>query len=93
MKLPISRRSRSILEEINSFVPVKDKDEFIESKAQHIISSAINLLETIDKSYNQEEALVLKKRFFSSIKNSDPDRFSRIIEKIKNNDFSNNIDE
>lgn len=81
--LSINRRSKSILEEISAFVPRKNKEDLIEARAQHIIASAINLLESIDSSYSHDEAEALKKRFVSSIKGSDPNRFSRMVRKIK----------
>ena len=85
-KLSINRRSRSILEEISSYVPQKSREELIEARAQHIIVSAINLLETIDESFTPEEAEALKKRFVSSIRGSDPSRFTRMVQRIKTGD-------
>ncbi len=79
----INRRSRSILEEISSYVPQKSKEELIEARAQHIIVSAINLLESIDENFTTEEAEALKKRFVSSIRGSDPNRFTRMVRRIK----------
>lgn len=81
--MTISRRSRSILEEISSFVPQKSKEDLIEARAQHIIASAINLLESIDESFTPEEAEALKKRFVSSIRGADPNRFTRMVKRIK----------
>jgi len=81
--LPINRRSRSILEEISSYVPQKSKEDLIEARAQHIIVSAINLLESIDESFSPAEAEALKKRFVSSIRGSDPNRFTRMVKRIK----------
>jgi hypothetical protein len=81
--LTISRRSRSILEEISTYVPQKSKEDLIEARAQHIIVSAINLLESIDESFSPEEAEALKKRFVSSIRGSDPNRFTRMVKRIK----------
>ena len=82
-KLPINRRSRSILEEISSYVPQKSKEDLIEARAQHIIVSAINLLESIDESFSPLDAEALKKRFVSSIRGSDPNRFTRMVKRIK----------
>ena len=84
--LSINRRSRSILEEISSYVPQKSREELIEARAQHIIVSAINLLETIDETFSPEEADALKKRFVSSIRGADPNRFSRMVHRIKTGD-------
>ena len=84
--MSINRRSRSILEEISAYVPQKSKEDFIEARAQHIIVSAINLLESIDESYSPEEADALKKRFVSSIRGADPNRFTRMVHRIKTGD-------
>lgn len=81
--MSINRKSRSILEEISAFVPQKGKEELIEARAQHIIVSAINLLESIDEYFTPEEAEMLKKRFVSSIRGADPNRFTRMVKRIK----------
>jgi hypothetical protein len=84
--LSINRKSRSILEEISTYVPQKGKEDLIEARAQHIIVSAINLLESIDESFSPEEAEALKKRFVSSIRGADPNRFTRMVRRIKSDD-------
>ena len=87
--MSINRRSRSILEEISSYVPQKSKEEIIEARAQHIIVSAIHLLESIDESFTPLEAEALKKRFVSSIRGSDPTRFTRMVNRFKSGDDCN----
>lgn len=81
--MSINRRSRSILEEISTYVPQKSKEDLIEARAQHIIVSAINLLESIDMAFTPAEAEALKKRFVSSIRGSDPNRFTRMVKRIR----------
>lgn len=81
--MSINRRSKSILEEISSYVPQKSKEDIIEARAQHIIVSAINLLESIDESFSLDDAEALKKRFVSSIRGADPNRFTRMVKRIK----------
>lgn len=81
--MSINRKSRSILEEISTYVPQKSKEDLIEARAQHIIVSAINLLESIDENFSPEEAEALKKRFVSSIRGSDPNRFTRMVKRIR----------
>lgn len=81
--MSINRKSRSILEEISSYVPQKSKEDIIEARAQHIIVSAINLLESIDEHFSPEYAEMLKKRFVSSIRGSDPNRFTRMVKRVK----------
>jgi hypothetical protein len=74
---------KSIFEELNDLRPTKDKDSIVESRADHILSSAINLFEYMENNYTDEEFDQLQKRFISSIKGKDPKRFSRALYKIK----------
>lgn len=89
--MSINRKSRSILEEISNYVPQKSKEDLIEARAQHIIVSAINLLESIDGSFSAEDAEALKKRFVSSIRGGDPERFTRMVKRIKFGEDGNGI--
>jgi len=68
---------------LSRYVPVESREDAFEMRAQHIISSAINLLETLEREYNKEDFDQLQKRFISSIRGQDPKRFSRSIMKIK----------
>jgi len=79
----MKKKTRSILNELQNFLPEGNKDIIIENRANHIIQSAINLLEQIHKSYTAENAEELEKRFYSSLKNRDPKRFERKIKEIK----------
>lgn len=75
-------RTRSILQELNSIADVRNTDMLIESRATNIINSAINLLESIHKNYNPEQADELERRFINSIKGQDPAKFVRGVRKI-----------
>lgn len=88
-KTPTENKHRSILEEINQYVPSKNKEDVIESRAHHAISSAINILDLIRENYSPAEAEILEKRFLSSIKGKDVKRFSRSISKIKEGKHEN----
>lgn len=79
----MEKRTKSLLEEINSIAPKKDKDHLLESRGQNAISSVINLLEMIEKDYDAETAQDLQKRIMLSIKNRDVSRFERGIKKIR----------
>lgn len=69
--------SRSLLEELMGYVPVGDKVDLLQTRGDNALSSAINLLEFIDESFSEEEAIDLTKRFISAIRNKDPRRFQR----------------
>lgn len=81
----MKRTAKSILEEIDSLVPDRDRHSIIESRANHIISSAINLVNLIHESYSEEEARDLERRFLNSIKGQDANKFNRGIKRIQEN--------
>ena len=76
------KRSRSILEELNSVYGKRDADRFIDTTANNIIESSINLLSRIHATYDVETASELERRFLNSIKSGDPRKFRRAITKI-----------
>ena len=79
----MKKKTRSILEELSS-VRINDNPEhFVESRASHIIDSAINLIYYIRENFDTETAYHLEKRFNSSIKNLDANKFTRGVGKIK----------
>lgn len=82
-KIRLKQSSRSILEELSRAAPRGNTEQVIENRGHHIISSAINFLELLTENLSVEEADVLSKRFFSSIRSGDPRRFLRQIRKIK----------
>lgn len=75
-------KTRSILQELNAIASVRSTDSLIESRAVNIINSAMNLLETIKKTYTAEEADELERRLINSIKGQDPAKFTRGIRKL-----------
>lgn len=75
-------RTRSILQELNEIADRRDTEALIESRATNIINSAINLIESIHKHYDEETALELERRLINSIKGSDTSKFVRGIRKI-----------
>jgi hypothetical protein len=79
----VKRSTRSLLEELNSISTKKNSEAVIESRAAHVINSAINLLNLIKKNYNPEQAYELERRFINSIKGSDPSKFVRSIRKLR----------
>ena len=86
----MKKRTRSILEELNTVHGNRDNDLFIETTGNNIIESAINLLSRVHSQYDVETASELERRFLNSIKSGDPRKFRRSINKIieskKNND-------
>ncbi len=79
----MKKKTRTILQELNQISLSRDVNALIESRASNIIQSAINLIELIKESYDEESAIDLERRFINSIKGSDPAKFKRGIKKIQ----------
>lgn len=78
----MKKRTRSILEELSNLDRSRTNDHLIETTGNNIIESAINLLNKISKSYDEETAGELERRFLNSIKSGDPRKFKRGIQKV-----------
>lgn len=77
----MQRKTRSLLEELESLGQNRDTKHIIENRAQHIITSAINLLEMINKYYDPEKAQILERKLLNAIKARDQEKFSKSIKK------------
>ena len=82
----MQKRTRSILHELDELLQHKDKENLLETRATNIISGAINLINQIRESYDPETAGELERRFLNAIKGQDPQKFSRGIRKLKDED-------
>lgn len=81
----MKKTTRSLLEELNSISLKKNGEAVIESRATHVIDSAINLLNLIKENYSPEQAYELERRLINSIKGGDPAKFVRSIRKLRDN--------
>tara|TARA_R110000823_G_scaffold93747_8_gene205174 strand:+ start:2957 stop:3208 length:252 start_codon:yes stop_codon:yes gene_type:complete len=80
----VQRKTRSILEELDTFSNTKDRGNLVESRANHVIQGAINLINFIRETYDEEQAMDLERRLLNSIKAQDSSKFNRGVRKIKN---------
>ena len=74
-------KSRSILEELNQISVDRDRHYVVENRGQHVIESAINLIEQIEKNYDSQTAKDLTNRLINSIRGKDSSKFSRGVKK------------
>lgn len=81
----MKRATKSLLEELNSISEKKDSEAAIESRAMHVIDSAINLLTVIRESFSPDQAYELERRFINSIKGADSSKFVRSIRRLRDN--------
>lgn len=76
------KQSRSILDELSTLSVGKNTGLVLESRANHIINSAINLINQIRETYDTPEADELERRLLNSIRAQEPAKFIRGLRKI-----------
>ena len=81
----MQKRTKSLLEELESIGSNRDMNHVIENRANNVITSAINLIELINRQYGADKAEILEKKLLSAIKGKDASRFSKSMRK-KNED-------
>jgi hypothetical protein len=81
----MQKKTRSILEELETLYAERDQRHVIENRAANIIASAIRLLEQIDSSYTAEQAENLQRKLINAIKLRDPDKFTRTVRRTDAN--------
>jgi len=77
----MQKQTRSLLQELEELGNNRDTSHIIESRAHNIITSAINLLELINKHYSEEQAQILERKLLSAIKSKDQQRFTKSLRK------------
>jgi hypothetical protein len=77
----MQRQTRSLLQELEELGNNRDTSHVIESRAHSIITSAINLVELINKHYTEEEAQILERKLLGAIKSKDQTKFSKSLRK------------
>lgn len=77
----MQRRTKSLLDELDSLFSERDSKLVIESRANNIIASAINLLEQIDAAFPPDQAENLSRKLINAIKFRDVNRFTRSVRK------------
>jgi hypothetical protein len=82
----MKRKTRSILDEISNIVPEHDRSSIIESRAVHIITSAVNLINLIRETYDPEIAGELERRLLNSIRGQDSSKFMRGMRRTDRNE-------
>ena len=81
----MQKKTRSLLEELDSMYIERDQRHIIENRAANIIASAIRLLEQIDESYSTDDAQNLQRKLLNAINHRDPGKFTRTVRKTDAN--------
>lgn len=78
----MQKKTRSILEELESMHHERDTKHVIETRAENIIASAIRLIELMESTYNPAEVEDLTRKLINSIKLKDSQKFKRSLGRI-----------
>jgi hypothetical protein len=79
----LQKRARSILDELDTLLVHKDRENLVESRASHVISGAINLINYIRENYDADQAGELERRLINSIRSQEPDKFKRGVRRMR----------
>ena len=82
----MQKKTRSLLEELDTLRLHKDRENLVESRANHVITGAINLIQFIRENYDAAQAEELERRLLNSIRAQDSNKFSRGVKRLKNED-------
>jgi hypothetical protein len=82
----LQKRARSILDELDTLIVHKDRENLVESRASHVIQGAINLINYIRENYEPSQADELERRLINSIRTQEPDKFKRGVRRLKSED-------
>lgn len=77
----MQKQTRSLLQELEAIGSQRDRRHLIESRANNIITSAINLLNMISETFDKDQAEILERKLLNAIKTRDIEKFNRSIKK------------
>jgi hypothetical protein len=75
----MQKKTRSILEELESLYVERDQRLLIENRATNVIANAIRLVEQIEAEYDAEAAENLTRKLLNAIRTKDAGKFSRSV--------------
>lgn len=75
----MQKKTRSILEELESLYVERDQRLLIENRATNVIANAIRLVEQIEAEYDAEAADNLTRKLLNAIRTKDASKFSRSV--------------
>lgn len=82
----MQKRARSILDELDTLLVHKDRENLVESRASHVIQGAINLINYIRENYEPAQAEELERRLLNSIRTQEPEKFKRGVRRMRSED-------
>ena len=85
----MQKKTRSILEELDTLYIERDRRLLIENRASNIIETAIRLVEQIEAEYSAEQAENLTRKLLNAIRTKDSGKFSRSVRRTHADTWNN----
>ncbi len=67
-------------------MPDNNKELIVENRASHVIVSANNVMQLLEKNYDADVADRLQKKFLNAIRTGKIERFSNALKRLENAD-------
>jgi D-Tyr-tRNAtyr deacylase len=77
----MQKKTRSLLEELDSLYVERDRKLLIENRATTVIESAIRLIQQIEEEDTAEQAENLTRKLLNAIRTKDTGKFSRSVKR------------
>lgn len=75
----MQKKTRSLLEELDAMYIERDRKLLIENRAANLITTAIRLMEEIDREFSPEQAENLQRKLLNAIRTKDSSKFARSV--------------
>lgn len=79
----MDKKLSGIVDELANYVPMRDRDLFVESRAQQVIASVNHLMRLISETYDAETANDLTKRLQNALRSGDEAKFTRKTRQLR----------
>ncbi len=79
----MDKKFKSIVDSLNDYVPYKNREHFLETRARALIASFENLTKLIHETYDEETADDLCKRLFNAARTGDERKIIRKLTEMR----------
>lgn len=77
----MQKRTKSLLEELDSLYVERDRKLILENRARNLIETMIRLMEDIERFYPPEQAENLSRKIINAVRQRDVQKFARSVKR------------
>jgi uncharacterized protein (UPF0305 family) len=79
----LDKKFKSIVDELNDYVPYRNREHFLETRARDLVAGFANLTKLIQETYDDETADDLCKRLFNAARSGDERKIIRKLVEMR----------